>query len=105
MGKAFADPGEGGGRRADIRTILPGCCAGNPTFRLGYMCDDPPHLEGPGRVPPLGLGANNREAPTLFIWLELTVPRFGGSDVGIGIGGDGNVHIQKTEQIGTVYHK
>ena len=52
LGETIADCGKGGSRRANIGVVITGRHAVNTTFRIVDMGDNPPHLEGPGGVPP-----------------------------------------------------
>ena len=86
LGEAFADPGEGGGRCADIWVVLLGNHAGNTALKLGYVGGDPPNREVPRLVPPPGCEADTGEAPTETSQWDMAVPPNGGSDARRGLG-------------------
>ena len=65
----------------------------NTDFWLIYMSGDPPHQDFPGRVPPSGREDVNKEEPSETSRREMVTPPIGGSDEGIRLKGDGNLHI------------
>ena len=63
MGEAPASHEWEGGRRADIRVVLPVLCAVYPYFWIRYVGGDSPHWEGPGGVPPSVHKVDNGKHP------------------------------------------
>ena len=102
LGVDIAGLREGGGRRADIESFIPGSGAVHPDLKLLDMGGDPPHQENPGGFPPPYQKAYYREATLETSQWKLEVNPAGGDDVRGGVGGTGNVHFQKVEQGGSV---